>query len=116
MNIRRIENAHVAFWLLKDFSWCSSIRWMGMIMIVPTLFLAVKLAYSARKDTEDCVHNVATCFWICANIVWMIGEFFFHDETRPFAQVFFFLGLATLGIYYAYIGLQKLISKLQGAN
>jgi hypothetical protein len=102
MNARRIENAHVAFWLLKDFSWCTSTRWLGLLMIAPTLALAIRLAYHTRDNAEDCVHNVATCFWIGANIIWMIGEFFYDDHTRGYAQVSFWAGLTTLAIYYVY--------------
>jgi hypothetical protein len=101
MNIRRVENAHVAFWLLKDFSWCTGTHWLGLVMVVPTLTLAVRLAHHARRDMEDFAHNLATCFWIAANIVWMVGEFYFDDGTRSIAQVFFFAGLAVLGIFYA---------------
>jgi hypothetical protein len=49
----------------------------------------------------DCVHNAAVCFWICANITWMTGEFFFNDQTRGIARWFFYSGMALLVTYYA---------------
>jgi hypothetical protein len=100
MNIRKIENAHVAFWLVKDFSWCTGTKSLGLLMVLPTLLLAVSLTKHSWKDREDFAHNLATCFWIGANIVWMVGEFFFDDHTRPLAQMFFGVGLAVLIVYY----------------
>ena len=34
------------------------------------------------------------------NSVWMIGEFYFDDTTRPYALFFFVLGLLTLASHY----------------
>jgi hypothetical protein len=104
-----IQNAHVALWLLKDTSWCSHWHWVGMIAVVPTLVLAVKIAWDSRKIVADCIHNVAVCFWICANITWMSGEFFADDGTRPHAKVFFGLGLVLLLGYYTYALTRKVI-------
>jgi hypothetical protein len=39
-------------------------------------------------------------FWICANSIWMIGEFFYDDHTRHGATVFFVLGLLCVAWYY----------------
>src|SRR5262245_23689592 len=69
-------------------------------MIVPTLFVAVNIAWNTRETREEFIHNVAVFFWICANSIWMIGEFFFDDSTRPFALIFFILGLLTLASHY----------------
>ena len=80
--IRRLENAHVAFWLIKDYSWCTSTKWLALAMIGPTLAFAIYIAYRTREHAEDCVHNAAICCWIAANVVWMIGEFYFADGTR----------------------------------
>jgi hypothetical protein len=103
-----IQNAHVALWLLKDFSWVSHWHWLGMAITVPTFALAVKIAYDSRRVTADLVHNVAVCFWICANITWMFGEFFYGDHTRTHAKVFFYAGLVTLAVYYAFTGIRRL--------
>jgi len=97
-----IQNAHVALWLLKDTSWCSHWHWVGMAVTIPTLVLACKIAWDSRKIVADLIHNIAVCFWICANIVWMTGEFFGNDGTRPHAKVFFAIGGVVLLGYYAY--------------
>ena len=59
--------------------------------------LAGKITWEKRHDAEELVHNLAVCLWLCANVVWMIGEFFFDDGTRAIARVFFFAGLILLG-------------------
>jgi hypothetical protein len=99
--IRRLENVHVAFWLVKDYSWCTSTRWLGLAMIGPTLACAIYIAYRTRDEVEDCVHNVVICCWIAANVVWMVGEFYFDDGTRAQARVLFWAGLLLLGGWYA---------------
>ncbi len=76
---------------------------LGMIMIVPTLLLAFYITYRFRKIASEFYHNIAVCSWIMANTVWMIGEFFFDDTLRPYAIVFFLLGLIVLAIYYLVI-------------
>lgn len=104
MTTRKLENLHVGFWLLKDSSWCQHWIWVGLVAAVPTLFLAIKLVWDSRHDAEDFVHSLATVMWICANIVWMIGEFFFDDKIRWAARPFFFVGLAIVIGFYAYMG------------
>lgn len=101
MTGRRIENLHVAFWLLKDCSWCSNWKWIGMAMVVPTLVMAGRIAWLDRKEPANLVHNIAVCFWALANITWMSGEFYFNDNTRWLAKIFFFTGLVLLVAYYA---------------
>jgi hypothetical protein len=95
--IRRLENVHVAFWLVKDYSWCTSTKWLGLTMIGPTLAFAIYIAYLTRDHVEDCVHNLAICCWIAANVIWMVGEFYFDDGTRSQARVLFWAGLLLLG-------------------
>jgi len=99
---RQLENAHVALWLLKDFAWCSSTKWLGVFMIAPTIGLAVLIARASWRSFEDLAHNAAVCCWVAANIVWMLGEFFFDDSTRGIARNFFYAGLLVMAVYYAH--------------
>jgi len=99
-NIRQYENLHIAFWLIKDSCWVTSFRALGMFMIIPTLFVAFHIAYKSRKNLSDLFHNIAVCLWIMANATWMTGEFFFKDTLRPYATVFFALGLIVVAFYY----------------
>ena len=97
---RKIENLHVALWLLKDVSWCSDWKALGLIMIFPTLIVALKICWDTRHLTADLIHNIAVALWICANTVWMIGEFFYGDMTRAYAKIFFYAGMVLLAAYY----------------
>ena len=69
-------------------------------MIVPTLGLAIYITYINRKDRSELAHNLAVCFWISANSLWMLGEFYYEDSTRPYAVIFFGLGLVVMLGYY----------------
>lgn len=97
---RKIENLHVALWLMKDVSWCSDWKIFGLFMVIPTLFVALKICWDTRHQFADLVHNIAVTLWICANTTWMIGEFYYDDGTRSLAKIFFFVGMALLGAYY----------------
>lgn len=100
---RKMENTHILFWLLKDISWCLTLKVLGIIMIVPTLAIAAVIAWRTRKMVSELTHNLAIFFWICANSFWMITEFFGMDEhLKPYALIPFFTGLAPLIYYYAF--------------
>jgi hypothetical protein len=98
--VREYENAHIVLWLIKDTSWCLGLHWLGVAMILPTLAVAIDIARHSRHDTAEFAHNLAVCCWISANIVWMVGEFFFNDKFRPGAMLFFAAGLGVLAWHY----------------
>lgn len=98
---RKLENLHVALWLLKDVSWVSDWEFLGLFMVFPTLGVALKICWNTRRSVEDLIHNIAVTLWICANTTWMIGEFYYDDGTRPLAKVFFYSGMGLLSAYYA---------------
>lgn len=102
-SLRKFENLHIALWLVKDTFWVLDFRILGVIMIFPTLLLAFYITYMFRKQVSDLFHNLAVCFWIMANTTWMIGEFFFDDTLRPYATVFFILGLIIIACYYLFV-------------
>lgn len=99
---RKIENLHVALWLMKDVSWCSDWKVLGLLMVLPTLLVAIKICWDTRTHSADLIHNIAVALWICANTTWMIGEFFYNDGTRGIAKLFFYAGMALLTFYYAW--------------
>ncbi len=102
-SIRKLENLHIAFWLVKDTFWVLDFRILGVIMIFPTLFLAFYITYKFRKQVSELYHNLAFCFWILANTTWMIGEFYFDDTFRPYSTLFFITGLIIIAYYYLFI-------------
>ena len=108
IRFRRLENLHIIFWLFKDIAWCMLWRPLGILMVLPTLFIALRLTFRSRKKTEEYCHNLAIVFWITANSYWMISEFFNFDETaigagfsgKHFALIPFFAGVAILTWFY----------------
>ena len=105
---RKLENLHIVFWLLKDLSWCLVWRELGIAMIIPTLLIAVFIAWRNRDIKSELAHNTAIAFWISANSFWMISEFFHFDETvffgiitgKHLALIPFIIGSAILLWYY----------------
>lgn len=107
---RRLENLHIVFWLIKDISWCMIWKTLGIIMVIPTLSVAIYISYRTRKITSELAHNLAVAFWISANSYWMISEFFGFDEVKIFgnyegkhlAMIPFLIGVAILAWYYIF--------------
>ena len=108
--LKRLENLHILFWLVKDLCWCMVFRGLGVAMAVPTVLIAVVVAVvSYRKSLSDFVHNMAVLCWITANSIWMVTEFykmednFFGTEIRGkyIAAAFFCLGIFIPMIYYS---------------
>jgi hypothetical protein len=108
LRYRKMENLHIVFWLFKDISWCMFWRPLGIIMIVPTLAIALVIAYRTRQYMSEVCHNVAIAFWIAANSYWMISEFF-HFESKPLLGEYtykhltiipFLIGIMLLAFYY----------------
>lgn len=110
INIRKFENFHILLWLLKDLCWVTISKSLGVFMIIPTLALAIYITIIHKKDLSELAHNLAVCFWICANSTWMIGEFFYEDSLRMQATVFFLVGLLTMMLYYVPLLYRKGIS------
>ncbi|MFM7218600.1 MAG: hypothetical protein ACKO1U_11325 [Bacteroidota bacterium] len=97
---RRFENFHILLWLVKDLCWVTLSKAAGVMMIIPTLLLALFITWKNRHDRAELLHNIAICMWICANSIWMIGEFYLADSTREIAVVFFVTGLLSMLYYY----------------
>jgi len=112
---RRTENLHILLWLIKDTCWVQDFKRAGLIMIVPTISVAVWLtikSWKMKAGKEEVIHNLAVCSWLVANSIWMIGEFYFSDSTRPYALIFFIIGLLILAIHY----IPKWFSYLQSSK
>lgn len=107
---RRMENMHIVFWLLKDISWCLFWKVLGIAMIFPTLIISIIISWRTRHMKSELAHNLAITFWITANSLWMIAEFFGFDEKhiwrgfegRHLALLPFLLGAAILARYYLF--------------
>ena len=99
--IRKFENMHILFWLGKDISWCLELKTLGILMIAPTITLAIVLTWLSRHNVKELLHNLAVCFWIAANSLWMLGEFIGHEEFRQHAIYLFGAGAFCIIFYYA---------------
>jgi hypothetical protein len=105
---RNMENMHIVFWLLKDISWCMIWRELGVAMVLPTLTIAIIIAWRTRHIAAELAHNLAIAFWISANSLWMISEFYKFDTIiiwreftgKHLALVPFTIGALLLVYYY----------------
>jgi hypothetical protein len=102
-SVRKIENVHIFLWLLKDSCWVMDFQKLGVFMILPTVIVAFFITWRTRKVITELFHNIAVCCWVCANSVWMIGEFFYDDTSRPYATVFFVSGVLVMAYYYLFL-------------
>ncbi len=101
--LREYENFHIVLWLIMDTCWVLDLKIPGLIMILPTLAVAIYLTWKHRALNSELFHNIAVVSWLCANSIWMIGEFFFNDTLRPIAIVFFTIGVIIVLSYYIFI-------------
>lgn len=108
LKFRKMENLHIVFWLFKDISWCMVWKPLGVVMIIPTLVIAVWIAFKNKNFMSEVCHNFAIVFWISANSFWMISEFFAFDEKillfgltgKQTSMIPFCIGLLFLMYYY----------------
>lgn len=98
--VRVQENLHVLLWLLKDLCWLMEYRVAGLVMVLPTIAVAVLITWQSRADRRDLFHALAVTLWIMANSTWMIGDFFFEERGHGIAQAFFLSGLGLLALFY----------------
>jgi hypothetical protein len=67
------------------------------------------IAWRTRQIKSELAHNLAVAFWISANSLWMIAEFFHFDEMtvwkeftgKHLAIIPFVTGILILLYYYA---------------
>lgn len=84
---RKMENLHIVFWLFKDLSWCMIWKPLGIAMVVPTLIIAIVIAWRTRQIMSEWTHNLAIVLWISANSFWMISEFFHFDAYILYGEI-----------------------------
>ena len=108
LRYRRMENLHIVFWLFKDIAWCMNWRLLGILMIAPTLLIAIVISWRTRRMMSELCHNLAITVWISANSYWMISEFFHFDalslwgdySMKHLAVIPFVIGILLLAYYY----------------
>ena len=99
LKLRKFEHLHIVFWLLKDSCWMMEFKTFGVMMVVPTVLLAVYLVLRTLND-RDVYINAAILCWISANSYWMVVEFFFNNSHKEISAIPFALGLVFVSLYY----------------
>ncbi len=90
---------HILFWLIKDSCWMLELKWLGAIMIIPTLFLAIYIVIKTTGNVDFYI-NMAVFFWISANSFWMVMEFFNHNQHKNLASIPFALGFIFVALFF----------------
>jgi hypothetical protein len=60
MRNRILENLHLPFWLIKDACWAMALKPLGLLMIFPTVSLAVYLVIRTRNEIKDFLIGLKT--------------------------------------------------------
>lgn len=81
-------------------------KYMGMLMIIPTLTVAIWMIKRTWNDLEKWI-NLSVLFWVMANSWWMITEFYGIDETMKYYSSFPF----TLGFLFFFVYVWNFKSK-----
>jgi len=84
---------------------------MGVVMIVPTLFLSIYISKFFRDIPSERFHNNAVICWIIANSYWMITEFYEFEELYIFEPIKyvhltlipFIAGLLLIAYFYLFV-------------
>lgn len=98
--IEELQNLHLFLWLLKDTFWILNFKYLALFLILPTISLAVYFTWLQRRSNVDLLHNLALTFWITGNSSWIVGDFFFNDQSRAVSSLFFIIGIIILLYYY----------------
>ena len=115
LSYRWIENGHIFLWLLKDTCWAMEFKIGGMVMILPTLVVAIYILWQSRGHRQDYFHNIAVCLWITGNSLWMAGEFF-KLELRWLAAIIFGIGLTVMAVYYIFFFRKDIAMEFKETN
>lgn len=97
--IKKLESLHILLWLIKDSSWMLEFEWFSIIMIFPTLFVAIIIVYHSFK-TKEVFLNLSVFCWILANSIWMYNDFFNDGDYKFAAGVLFVIGILFILYYY----------------
>lgn len=100
--IRYYENIHIPLWLLKDLCWMLHWKIPGIIMIIPTVLVALIITIKCfrEKDTNEEWIQLAVLFWICGNSYWMLCEFFNQEDLKNYAGFAFVAGIISALYFY----------------
>ena len=99
--LAHLENIHIPLWLFKDTCWMLHFKLLGTLLILPTVTVALVIAWKTRKEKHLFYPNLGVAFWICANSIWMAGEFFELPFLIP--SLVLFIGGITIVLYHFWL-------------
>jgi hypothetical protein len=95
---RLLENLHLPIWLIKDMCWAIVYKPLGLLMIAPAIGLAVLVAWNSRNSSMYFLPNISVVFWILANSLWMLAEFYGFN-LKPWFISSFVIGMLVIGYW-----------------
>jgi hypothetical protein len=101
-----METAHIPLWLVKDVCWLMTYRTLGVVVAIPTILVAIIMAFITYGDKDRFLPNISIALWIIANANWMFAEFFEWD-TRFLSLYPFVAGILVFAFFLG----QKLFDK-----
>lgn len=93
-----LEIIHIPLWLIKDLCWLFVWDVLGIIIAIPTIVVALIIVLISTEDKSKFYPNLSILFWITANSLWMIAEFY-NLNIKHYAAIPFSLGLLSFFIF-----------------
>lgn len=97
--LKKLENIHILFWLFKDGFWMLNFQTLAIIMVIPTIIIAIINVFIIKQELEILIHLAILC-WILANCIWMFNEFYVINYYKYYASAFFSLGILFMFLYF----------------
>jgi hypothetical protein len=98
----KLDNLHIFIWLIKDIMWMMEVKLIGVMMIIPAFGIALILTIKTYNFKSKFFGNLAVTFWISANSIWMLSEFYIWTiEWLAFGM--FLFGIVTMAYYYLFV-------------
>lgn len=95
-----MDNLHIVLWLIKDLLWSMDNR-LGVLLIIPAVIVSVYILVKQFNNRSCIFHNLAVCFWIVANSIWMCCDLY---RLNYMGVVYFLFGVGLGILLYFYFG------------
>ncbi len=104
---KQLDNFHIVLWLIKDVFWVKELQLWGVLMIIPTVGVAVVLTIQSIVQKQGFYPNFAILCWMIADSTWMADEFFILDIEWITLGLF---GLGIISMIYSYVFLSNILN------
>lgn len=99
---KQLDNFHIVLWLIKDIFWVKELQFWGVMMIIPTVGVAIVLTIQSLNQKQGFYSNFAILCWMVADSTWMADEFFVLN-IEWLTLTLFCLGIFSMLFYYGVI-------------